>query len=513
MILKLKKEKVCVNKIVCQKSEIIVVEGDIIVPDIKPDILNTISSCGNVCIYKREIMDGKIKIDGGINVYIVYLPDNEEGGVRSLNTVVDFSKTIELDECKPGMNVLDNINIKAIECKILNGRKVSVKIILDENLKLYSNEDIEIVNDVEDIENLEKLEEDMTINSLLGFGETLSYAKETVTIDTVDNLAEILKVDVSIINKENKISYNKVLCKSDALVKIMYLTDDGRIKSVENRIPVMGFIDMPDINDNNICNTKYKIKNLIVKPNQVEEHSIYVEIEIELNTYVYEKRQIKIMQDLYSPVTSWEFTSRKIETRSFVNSINSTLNLNEKVVLERLNENEVYDVDVTPVINETKLGNSKIIYVGEIKIAYTYRSDGVNKMESKELVFPFEHIVDIDNLNRMSFVETELEVRDNVVMVMPDGSVETKVNLIFEIELYRSESINVIDKIETNENTQKTSYSMVIYFVKENDTLWNIGKMFNSRMDDIAKLNNIDMDSRILPGTQLFIPKYCKNRS
>ena len=194
---------------------------------------------------RKKLWNGKIKIDGGVNLYIVYLPDSEEGGVRSLNTVIDFSKVLEFDDCKPGMNILDNINIKTIECKILNGRKVNIKIILDENVKLYSNEDIEIVNEIDDIKNLEKLEEELSINSLLGFGETVSYAKETITIDNVDNLAEVLKVDISIINKENKISYNKVLCKAEALVKIMYLTDDGRIKSIENRIPVMGFIDMP----------------------------------------------------------------------------------------------------------------------------------------------------------------------------------------------------------------------------------------------------------------------------
>ena len=459
---------------------------------------------------RKKLWNGKIKIDGGVNVYIVYLPDSEEGGVRSLNTVIDFSKVLEFDDCKPGMNILDNINIKTIECKILNGRKVNIKIILDENVKLYSNEDIEIVNEIDDIKNLEKLEEELSINSLLGFGETVSYAKETITIDNVDNLAEVLKVDISIINKENKISYNKVLCKAEALVKIMYLTDDGRIKSVENRIPVMGFIDMPNVNDMNICNTKHKVKNLIVKPNQVEEHSIYVEIEIELSTYVYEKKQVRVMQDLYSPEASLNFTSKQIETRSFVNTINNTMNFDEKVQLERLNENEVYDVDITPVINETKLGNSKIIYEGEIKILYTYRSDGINRMESKEITIPFEHIVDVDNLNSMSFVETNLEVRDNVVMVMPDGNVETKVTLIFEIELYKSERINVIEKIEMDEKVKSTSYSMVIYFTKENDTLWNIGKIFNSRMEDIAKVNNLEINSKILPGTQLFIPKYCK---
>ena len=96
----------------------------------------------------ERLRSGKIKIDGGVNVYIVYLPDSEDSNVRSLNTVIDFSKVLEFDDCKPGMNIVDCINIKTIECKILNGRKVNVKIILDVNIKLYSNEDIEIVKDM-----------------------------------------------------------------------------------------------------------------------------------------------------------------------------------------------------------------------------------------------------------------------------------------------------------------------------------------------------------------------------
>ena len=131
-------------------------------------------------------------------------------------------------------------------------------------------------------------------------------------------------------------------------------------------------------------------------------------------------------------------------------------------------------------------------------------------MESKDITIPFEHIVDVDNLSNMSFIETNLEVRDNIIVVMPDGSIETKLTLVFEIELYKSEKINIIDKIEMDETPVPNSYSMVIYFTKENDTLWSIGKVFNSRMEDIAKLNNLEMNAKIMPGMQLFIPKYCR---
>ena len=114
---------------------------------------------------------------------------------------------------------------------------------------------------------MELLNEKININSLIGNGSTKVYAKDTVSIDNVDNLSEIMKVEIRLENKENKVSYNKILTKADSVFKIMYLTDDGRINSVIATIPVMGFIDMKDINEDSICDVTYELKNIIIKPN------------------------------------------------------------------------------------------------------------------------------------------------------------------------------------------------------------------------------------------------------
>ena len=92
MAIKLSKNNLCIHQIVGQKSEKIVIEGDEIVPDVKPDILSIVSTNGNICIFKKEIQDGKIKIDGSINVYVVYIADDEKSSMRALNTSIDFSK-------------------------------------------------------------------------------------------------------------------------------------------------------------------------------------------------------------------------------------------------------------------------------------------------------------------------------------------------------------------------------------------------------------------------------------
>ena len=70
-------EKICLNQIISQKKESFSAEDNIIIPDIKPDILSTVDSCGNIYIYKKEIVNGKLRIDGGVQAYIMYLADNE----------------------------------------------------------------------------------------------------------------------------------------------------------------------------------------------------------------------------------------------------------------------------------------------------------------------------------------------------------------------------------------------------------------------------------------------------
>ena len=51
------KENLSINRIVGSKKFNINIEGDTIIPDSKPDILNAINITSNVCIYKKEVME------------------------------------------------------------------------------------------------------------------------------------------------------------------------------------------------------------------------------------------------------------------------------------------------------------------------------------------------------------------------------------------------------------------------------------------------------------------------
>ena len=224
MVLDTIKEKICVNKIVATKKEVIFVEGDMIVPDSKPDILNTICTSGVVCIYKKEILEGRVKLEGSINTYIMYMADDSDDKVRGLATNLDFMESISIPNCKEGMTCKLNASLKSIEARVINGRKVGIKAAVEVKINIYENEEVEIINDIQGNNDLQILKEDVKVNSLLGVGETKIYTKENISIDNIDNLAEILKASVVICGKDTKISYNKILTKAEAEIKISRLT-------------------------------------------------------------------------------------------------------------------------------------------------------------------------------------------------------------------------------------------------------------------------------------------------
>ncbi|MCI8344767.1 MAG: DUF3794 domain-containing protein [Clostridia bacterium] len=460
------KETLCINQIIGQKIDSAIIEEDFVVPDIKPDIINEVSTNGTVCIYKKEVMDGKIKIDGCINAYVIYLADDEQSQVRSINTNLDFSQTIDFKELKIGMTVQSNICIKSIECRVLNGRKVNVRAILDIDLKAYSNEELEFMKQVEGIKDIQLLNENFNINSLLGIGSTKVYAKDTVVIDNIDEIAEIMKVNVDIQNKETKISYNKVLIKADQIIKIMYLSLDNRICTKVTSIPIMGFVDMQDVNDENICDVDYEIKNILIKPNSAEEHSIYVEIENEVTCIAYQNKNLSIIQDLYSPSINLAYKQKMIKTMSQKSVIKDICLIREKQVIPEIGNNKIYDVDVRPYILSQNIVNDRVIYKGEIELKFVFGEENSTKIQVKAIIIPFEYNVNCPKISSNFKIDSKLEVKMQDFVIMPDQSIDIKIDLQFVVSSFRNEEISVIQEINIEENRENEKYSIIIYFTK-----------------------------------------------
>ncbi len=222
----MEKDIVVINKRLFRETRTIEVSGDIIVPDIKPDIVSVINTNGLGYLYKEDTQSGRVRVDGNLDTYIVYLADN--GETRSIQNTFTFSESMESNNLKENSFLKHEVVVESVEAKVLNERKLSISGKVRIKLEAFEKEDVEIQNSME-LDNLEVLKENCEVKSLIEVNRIKTSIKEDIAVDNTLEVAEILKVDIDIKNIENKISYNKVLAKADADVRVIFLTEDNKI--------------------------------------------------------------------------------------------------------------------------------------------------------------------------------------------------------------------------------------------------------------------------------------------
>lgn len=502
------KDVIRLSQIVGQKKEVLTIDGDVIVNDVKPDVLKVISTTGTVCVYKKEVLNGKVKIEGCVNTYIIYLADDEESSVRTINTSLDFAEIIDLENCKEGMSLDVTFFLKGFDTKVLNGRKLHVKAFLDASLKVYKTAEIEAIVNVEnDDGDIQMLNCNKKILSLVGENTGKTTLKETLKLE--EEPAEIMKVSFGISNVTTKTSYNKVLIKASANINIMYLTEEGRVNEANAQFPVMGFIDMPDVTDISECISKVSLRNLVLRQNNEEENSVYVEADLDLSCKAFEIKEINIIEDVYSISKDVNLEKTAVKTKQEDFELTDTIKVNEQLTIPDLLYGKVLGVNALPTINNVNVKDGKIRYEATLNAEFMVQNE--NDVNSVNAEIPFEFELSNNSITNMSNIETEINVVSQKFEANDNG-----VNLSVEMEVnagvQNDETINFTQSLELIEPQNIDNYSMVIYFVKPGDTLWKIAKKFRSRVEDIARVNSIEDENRIYPGQQLYIPKFTRSQ-
>ena len=507
MSIEVLQDNLCVNRLIEGKKKEITLESSIIVPDIKPDIVKPIDLSGNVCIYKKELVNGKVKIDGTIDSNIIYLVDSGDELIRGLNSNIDFSEFLEIESNVTEADIDASIVLKNMECDVLNGRKVNLKATIEISIRIYSNNGISILKDINGISGIQKLNKIVQLNSMIGKNSTKAIAKENILLNSEEKVMEILKKEIRIINKDFKVSYNKIVAKSELSVKILYLTEDGRINFVEKLIPIMGFIDMENVSEENICEIKYCMKNILVKLNSTDENSIYIEAEVEISCYSYETKDIELIQDVYTPFSTIQYKQKTIKAMVGLQNVNDSYQLREQIADSDISNSRIYNVSTTTNINNIKIIGTKAIYEGEAIVNILYESTEVTRIDKREFKFPINYELNVldgmteENLDIMVDVEKyDISSQTDTIQINIDLNISTK--------MFKTIELNIIDEIEEKELEEREEYSIIIYFVKAGDTLWNIAKRYRSTVETIKQINNIEDEDKLDINQQLFIPRY-----
>lgn len=466
------------------------ISNDIIVPDVKPDIVKIVSSTANTYIYKEDIQEGRFKIEGNMDAYIVYISDSGEN--KCIQTTLDFSEVVNV----PGIDekcMLDtDILLKSIETTILNERKISIKAELTFLYEINTFDKINNKINISELGNVQTLEEKENVEIFVGKNNNKSSVKEEIKLSDNENAVEILNADFTVENEEYKISYNKVLAKAELNVKIIYINENNKIICSENKFPIMTFIDIANIKETNICKIKYCLRNMLVKINSKETHSISIQSDFDIKCIVMQNTEMNFIKDMYSLDKNMSLKTNNIIINS--NCEKENIKISEKINIDNI-EN-VYMIKAAPRIITENFSNEIYNYEGEVILNIFYGEN--NSINYKNIAIPFlkksKYKVDFKNLKCA-----------NLKYTIDSGYLNLEGEITIQNLSYKN--ITYVEEAIETEATERSEYNLFMYFAKKEDTIWNISKRFHITKESFMTVNNLTEDSVINCGDKLYIMK------
>lgn len=272
------------------------------------------------------------------------------------------------------------------------------------------------------------------------------------------------------------------------------MTEAGSVYITKKEVPMMGFLDIENVEDTDECNVDFSLKRISVEEKEITSG---IDIELEFNAIgdVYKAQEINILNDLYCLNSNVEFNRQEVALESCQRNIVQTSTIKQKIVVEDINQ--IYDTEYS-ILRAEKVENR---IEGEIRVKCIYSSFEKASINKKEETIKFTLALE------QEVSEIKMEISNSRAMILPDSSIDIELNVDILSTSSNQENVNLINNIQVGEANNGDEYSMTIYFVKPGDSLWKIAKRFKSTVNEIANINEIENENMINIGDKLYIPR------
>ncbi len=519
MSLELIRESIRVSQLVGEDSTQAIVENDIIVPDVKPDVARILLLDGEISSYNTEVTQERVMINGVIQYKILYVTDEEDRSVKSIDTAVNFSSSLDIPDARAGMKTKTKCNIEHVEHEILNGRKINVKSIVKIDSKVVEEVERSVITGVEEAEGIQVLRDSVRLNSYLGENSEEFKIGELLEVPaTKPTIREILRSDVKITGKDYRISEEKIIAKGEINISTLYIGDDEErsIQIMEHEVPFTQQIDLAGVTEDSICDIDYEISNALFEAAEDSDGELRVlnsEVVLKISVSGSSKKSIEVVDDAFSRNIKIGIEKDPFKVEEVVAENKGQLVLKDVFFIKEGNPEivEVFNILSKPALSEVRIFDDKVVVEGVVdnNVLYLSNSDEA-PIYCYSHQIPFKHSIDIKGINQRMLCDVSLDVEHTNYTMVSSNEVEVRLAVRVDVKVSNQSVVPLAVKVTESEidaSRLERQSSITVYFAKPGDNLWKVAKKYYTTVDEIRTVNNI-MDRDILnPGQQIIIPK------
>ena len=312
--MRIDREEIHENKIVCSNTMQITLDDDFNVPDSKADIETIVKERGSVHIDTVKAVGDRAEVTGGMDFAVLYA--GSESGEKSVLPVkmtgtMNIGEVVNLSGDCENTYVSCQAKLEDITVKMIHSRKLSVKAIISLTVVCEEIHDTPIgcgLLEMQDEDKLQLKTTDVEYSQLaVTMRDNLRIRESFLIPAGKPEVAELLWEDVDVRSFTTRLTDDGMEIAGEMNVFVMYSSteENSMAQWYETTQNFSGKLDVAGCTPDMISYVKYYPvnSNVEVKPDyDGENKEVQVELVLALDVKVYEEKEKTILTDVYSPV-------------------------------------------------------------------------------------------------------------------------------------------------------------------------------------------------------------------
>lgn len=511
MEIELRKETINVNEAVCSKAVQVLAESDVIVPDTKSDIAKILQMDAVATVDNIVTGEAGTEITGHVDITVLYVPDGDAKPVCALPITLDFTQEAENNSITTGCKCIVSADVCHVEYSLLNARKISVRAIVDLDLKCYRMRTADAVCELDG--GIEAKRDNLQVYNLLHTSMRKFPLRETLAFPSgKPSAVAVLKADTKITDKEIRVVTDKVVLKGNVQICTLYVSEANTVEFMEHELPFTEVLDAEGALEGCMCELDLSLSGAQVTLGADSDGDMrFLELSVMCNANVMlsEVSDVSLITDCFcrdkNMVCETEpfLVHRLAGTGSAQASVKGIMQLGANAPeLEA-----VYNVVAKPYIQDVQISENTATVQGVISCYLLYLSSAAaSPVSTGKAQIEFSAPIDVDGLREGMDCELSVETMHCAYNINMSGEIEVRCVLRLDAKAIEEKVLNLIIGATVEDIEVPLLHGILLYFVKPGDTLWNIAKHYRVPLALLKSVNRLENPDLIYPGQRLLIP-------
>ena len=495
-----------------KQSSQILLEGDMIVPDSKPDLREILRCEGRVKIRDIRISDDRISFSGEMEVSVLYRAKNGEKPLYAMKASLPLEDFLHMDGLGKDMDVSLKAELEHLDCQIINDRKISVKAIISAEAKAEQKKTAEFLTGGNG-EGVETLTGMLRMENETAEGKDHFTVKEEMAISaSLPEIGEILMEDIRLTEQDIRPMDGKAMVRGNLCMELLYVDGEGNLGSLTEKIPFSGYLENDSITPKTDLTGSLTVEDCRLTPavdEDGETRKLNADVTIGAVLNGNETAEQEVLLDAYAPNGAVSLKKEKITYPVTVASGKNQFAIKERV---RLENGEIPMLRAENVWGEVRLSEVRpmadaVEAEGVLMADILYHcADDTEPVTMIKRGIPFSQTMELKGVLEGDEAEVSLRLEDMDFQMLSETEGELRATVTMEAVVKRQETAEMVTDITLEEETAcQPMAGAVIYMVQKGDSLWKIAKKYRTTVADIAAVNEIENPELIYPGQKLLI--------